>query len=99
MLRVVGCFYENIETHSGGEAWFVCLNLGGWASSLLLSLLLRISPPKGSGGGVDDAAITIGCLSLELIAPRFLCSLDFFPLRETGVASMMPRSPAGVGRQ
>ena len=37
-------------------------------------------------------------LSLELVAPRLLCSLGFRPPREAGEASMMQRAPAGVGR-
>ena len=64
-----------------------------------ISLFLRVSPPKGREEGVDDAALAIGCFSLELVAPRFLCTSGFLPPREAGAASMMPRSPAGVKRQ
>ena len=54
---------------SGGEAWFVRLNLGGWASSLLLSLFRFVS----------TALLKVGwCLvvSMVLAVSMILCVHD-----------------------
>ena len=69
--------------------------LGAGCSEVFV--FLRVSSPKGSWGGIDDAALASGCFSLELVAPRFLCSSGFCPPREAGAASIMLRLPAGVG--
>ena len=44
-------------------------------------------------------ALSLFCFLLELAVSKFLCSLGFFPPRESGARSMMPCAPAGVGRR
>ena len=89
MIRVVGCFCEKINIHSGGEACFVCLNLCGWASSLLFRFVFFQPHPRRLGGVLFVSMVLAVSMILYLHDP--CCVHDPFVF-------LFSTAPSKVGR-
>ena len=75
--------HKNAFWRYRGEACFVRLTLGGWASSLFLLLI------------VSFRFVSFRFAGFHPPREALLWSSGFFPPRKAWAGSMMPRSPAG----